>query len=161
MTGEHSQHPGIVLKRRFLDPLHIAPLELARALGLPIQAVTDLLGGERMLDADMALRLGLFFNVPARWWLEMQARFEADDTQRLAELRSIVTPFAGLADVLVTPVGVMTLDATATESEPPGVQIPAEFEARLRAQTRAAPRRLQREPEVVVHEDGTLTLTGS
>ena len=33
MTDLHTTHPGVLLKQRFLDPLGIAPHELARAGG--------------------------------------------------------------------------------------------------------------------------------
>ena len=155
-----AEHPGIVLKRRFLDPLDITPRALAAALGVPPRRIHDLVAGRRALSPSMALRLGLFFDVPTRWWLEMQARYDADDPEKLAELRTIVTPFAGLADVLVTPTGVRLLVATPAAGGPSRAQVPAALIRRLEAEVRCSPRRELREPELVYHDDGRPTLTG-
>jgi hypothetical protein len=122
--------------------------------------VTELLAGNRPLTADFALRLGLFFDVPARWWLEMQARYEADDPARLAELRSVVTPYPGLADVLITPRGVIELDDAPAQPSPTKIPVSRDSLSRLRAQVDPAHRRASREPEVVYYEDGTPVLTG-
>ena len=84
MSIERVRHPGELLKARFLDPLGITPRQLAHAIGVPARRVADLAACRRALSADMALRLGLFFDVPARWWLEMQAKFDSDDPERQA-----------------------------------------------------------------------------
>ena len=130
------------------------------AIDLSDRRLTVYRAGRRALSADMAFRLALYFDVPARWWLEMQARFEADDPERLAALRSIVAPFAGLDHVLVTPDGVRLLDTRATEPVPSMVAVPQELLDRLRAQVRGAPPRADREPVVVTMPDGRLSLTG-
>jgi antitoxin HigA-1 len=149
-----------VLKRRFLDPLGIRAEDLAKGLAVPVPAVAELLSGARSLDADMALRLGLFFDVPARWWLEMQARHDAEDPVRLAELRAVVTPYPGLAGVLVTPGGVRHLVGAAPAAGPSRVQVSAAMLAQLRDQAERSPPRPKREPTIVVLDDGTPTLTG-
>jgi len=160
MTDEHPQHPGIVLKLRFLDPLGITGRQLAQALAVSSRSVSELLTGRRALSPDMAMRLGLFFDVPPRWWLELQARFEADDPARLAELRSVVRPFAGLAEVLVTPAGIRRLEPEPAPAGPSRVRVSPGLLSRLRAQARQGPPRARRQPRVVYHEDGTLALTG-
>jgi addiction module HigA family antidote len=160
MAEQHTEHPGVVLQRRFLEPLGISPSELSRSLGVSTRTVAGLLAGRRGLSVDLALRLSLYFDVPARWWLEMQARYEADDPAALAELRTVVTPYAGLDRVLVTPTGVIPIESAPILARPSGARFSAELEARLRAQARLADRTLEREPVVVYHEDGTPTLTG-
>lgn len=160
MTDLHTTHPGVLLKQRFLDPLGIAPHELARAIGVTRRRVADLIAGRRPLTTDMAFRLALYFDVPARWWLEMRARFEADDPDRLAALRSIVEPFSHPDSILVTPVGVRLLDMRPTEPAPRMVEVSPELLDRLRAQARLAPPRAEREPVVVTLPDGWLLLTG-
>ncbi|MEO8084121.1 MAG: HigA family addiction module antitoxin [Ardenticatenales bacterium] len=160
MITEHQPHPGVVLKRQFLDPLGIGPDDLARSLGVACPAVADLLAGKTILDADMALRLGLFFDAPARWWLEMQARYDAENPEQLEALRAVVTPYDRLADVLVTPAGVVLLEHSAEQHGPWLVHVTDALVAQLRAQSEQSPPRRNREPDVVILEDGTLTLTG-
>lgn len=160
MNRGATEHPGIVLKRRFLDPLGITPCALAQALSVPTRRVNDLVAGRRALSPSMALRLSLFFDVPARWWLEMQARFDADDPEQLTRLRSVVIPYGELADVLVTPTGVRRLDEAPAAGGPASAQVPATLLRRLRAEARRSTRQLEREPELVYFEDGRPALTG-
>jgi addiction module HigA family antidote len=160
MSDEPVPHPGVFLKQRFLDPLGITVDTLARDLDLRRRTVADLLAGKRPLDADMATRLGLYFEVPARWWLEMQARFDAADHERQTELRGAVRPYAGLAEVLVTPTGVRRLASSPAGTPQPPVVVSADLVARLQAQARHGQRRLRREPTIVPNRDGTPTLTG-
>lgn len=160
MSDVRVRHPGVLLKQRFLDPLGITPRQLARDVGVSARRIADLVAGRRGLSTDMAFRLALYFDVPARWWLESQARFEADDPSRLSELRSSVTPCEGLEHVLVTPDGVRLLDTGATESVSGMMTVTPELVDRLRAQVRRSPRRAEREPVVVRMPDGRLMLTG-
>lgn len=153
-------HPGIALRQHYLDPLGIPAEDLAQALGVPLRQVVELEAGARPLDADMALRLALFFDVPARWWLEMQAHHDADDPERLSALREVVTPYAGLDDVLVTPSGVRHLDVESKPSGPLRVPVPEALLSRLREAAERSPARPSREPTVVELDDGTPILTG-
>jgi addiction module HigA family antidote len=160
MTSETPEHPGKLLKERYLDPLEISPHQLARAIATPERHVAEFLHGKLAMTPDLAIRLGLYFDVPAYWWLEMQARFDAHDPERLAALQTVVTPYDGLAHVLVTPTGVKQWDVPPPESAPTVAAVSANLLARLRAQVECLPRPLDREPEVVYFEDGTPSLTG-
>lgn len=157
---ERPVHPGLALRQRYLDPLGIAAEDLAQALDVPLRQITELEAGARPLDVDMAFRLALFFDVPARWWLEMQARYEAVDPERMAALRGVVTPSASLDDVLVTPRGIRRLDAAPEPSGPLFVPVSEALLRRLRAEAKRSPARPSREPTIVRLDDGTPTLTG-
>lgn len=160
MSDARTTHPGVLLKQRFLDPLGIAPRELARAIGVNGRRVADLVAGRRPLTTDMAFRLALYFDVPVRWWLEMRARFEADDPDRLDALRSSVAPCSDLDRVLVTPDGVRLLDGHAPRQARNMVAVSPELLDQLRDQVRILPRRTEREPVVVTLPDGRPSLTG-
>lgn len=84
MTDAHARHPGVLLKERFLDPLGITPRQLARDVGVSARRIADLVAGRKGLSVDMAFRLALYFDVPARWWLELQARPDTRPTIRAA-----------------------------------------------------------------------------
>ena len=153
-------HPGILLRQRFLDPLGIAPLDLARSIGVREWRISGLLNGRGRLTPDLALRLGLFFNVPARWWLDMQSEYDAGDAERLEFLQSVVRPFAGRERFFITPDGVQPLPDKAAPSEPTTLPLAPEFVARLRAQVAHNQARPAREPVVVYLADGRPMLTG-
>jgi addiction module HigA family antidote len=114
----HGQHPGIFLLERYLNPLGVTPADLATALGVEQRQVHDLVVGRSPITPDTGARLALYFDVPVRWWLELQARYDAEHLARPEELRDEVRPYPGLADVLVTPHGVERLVRPA---EPPAM----------------------------------------
>lgn len=153
-------HPGVLLRQRFLDPLGIAPLDLARSIGVRERRISGLLNGCGRLTPDIALRLGLFFNVPARWWLDMQSAYDAGDAERLDALQSVVRPLAGRERLFITPDGVQPLPDKAAPSEPTTLLLTPEFVARLRAQVAHNQPRPVREPVVVYLADGRPMLTG-
>jgi addiction module HigA family antidote len=159
MQNVSTAHPGRILRERFLEPLGITPRDLAESLDLPLRRLNAVLSGTRSLDADMALRLGLFFEVPARWWLEMQARYDADAPDRIAELRSVIRPYALLERILVTPKGVITLEPSSEPTGPYRAAFSETLLARLRAQAALEPPRAPREPMEVLLPDGRLMLT--
>lgn len=87
-------HPGAMLKEDFLDDLDIKPGALASAIGVDRTAVKNIIEGNRAISADMALRLGLFFNMSAGFWLNLQKDYELRIAERenLDKFRKVVQP---------------------------------------------------------------------
>ena len=161
MNKTKVSHPGHVLKQDFLDPLGITPYRLAQSIGVHVRRVSELVKGNRSITPDTAMRLALFFEVPARWWLEMQARYDGENDARMKELSKIVKPYEGLEDVLVTPKRVHLLGP----SGPPkkrveSLTIGEEDLKRLKAQVRLSEPRAERRVEHIIYEDGTHALVG-
>ena len=155
------QHPGLTLRERYLQPLGISADDLAESLGLDSRTVSALLAGQRPITADTAALLALFFDVPASWWLELQARYDAAQLGDLEPLRDVVTPYEGLSDVLVTPHGVKLLGAA--ESVPPRTsmeRVSEDFVARLSAQVELEEDAGPRTVSQITFDDGTVALTG-
>lgn len=65
-------HPGEMLHAEFMEPLDMSARELARALGVPHNRVTELVSGRRAMTADTALRLERYFGMEARFWMNLQ-----------------------------------------------------------------------------------------
>jgi hypothetical protein len=70
--------------------------------------VERLVAGTQRITLSMAARLGAFFNVPARWWLLMQAEYDADGLERHPQTLGI-TPLDLDPAILLTPSGVLRL----------------------------------------------------
>jgi antitoxin HigA-1 len=68
-------HPGEHLAQE-LDALNMSSAELARNLAVPVALITEILGGQRAIAGDMALRLGHFFGTSAEFWLNLQSLYE-------------------------------------------------------------------------------------
>lgn len=154
------QHPGTNLLELYLKPLGITPSQLAESIRVPAQQVAELIAGRQSVTPDMAARLALFFEVPAEWWLRQQASYDAAHLAPVEELRGVVTPYAGLADVLVTPRGVKHLaPRKSAPAQPAKATFSKAFLARLRAQVKG----MKNPPRTVIETtfaDGTVALVG-
>jgi addiction module HigA family antidote len=60
-------HPGEILLSEFMDPLELTAYRLAKELSVPAPLVGDIVRGKRATSADTALRLGIYFGLPARF----------------------------------------------------------------------------------------------
>jgi antitoxin HigA-1 len=69
-------HPGEILLEDFLKPLNITSRRLASDIDVPPSRISELINGHRPVTADTALRLGLFFNMEPRFWLNLQSEYE-------------------------------------------------------------------------------------
>jgi antitoxin HigA-1 len=69
-------HPGVILREEFFVPLGITQLAAAKATGIPQSRLSDLLAGRRSITADTAARLGRFFGVDPRNWLNLQVAYD-------------------------------------------------------------------------------------
>lgn len=71
-------HPGEVLFEDFLVPLGVSQYRLAKDISVPPRRINEIVHGQRAITADTALRLGRYFGVSARFWLNLQAQFDLD-----------------------------------------------------------------------------------
>lgn len=75
-------HPGVILREEFFAPLGITQLMAAAATSIPQSRLSEILGGRRSITADTAARLGRFFNVDPRNWLNLQAAYDLWQIER-------------------------------------------------------------------------------
>jgi antitoxin HigA-1 len=84
MTNKVSMiHPGIILREEFFEPLAVTQLAAARATGIPQSRLSEILAGRRSITADTAARLGRFFGVDPRNWLNLQSAYDLWDVERV------------------------------------------------------------------------------
>jgi len=74
-------HPGEILSDELAE-LDIAAAELARAIKVPPNRITQIIAGKRSISADTALRLGKWFGTGPRLWLNLQQAYELDLASR-------------------------------------------------------------------------------
>jgi len=73
-----SLHPGIILKEEFLDAMHISQYRLAKDINVPPRRINEIVQGKRAISADTALRLGRYFQVSPKFWLNLQAHYDLE-----------------------------------------------------------------------------------
>jgi antitoxin HigA-1 len=69
-------HPGEILLEDFLKPLGITARQLASDIDVSPSRISELVNGHRPITADTALRLGLFFSMEPRFWLNLQTEYD-------------------------------------------------------------------------------------
>ena len=74
-------HPGRVLKRE-LAARDLSANKLALALRVPSGRTTSILNGKRAISPDTALRLARYFGNSARFWMNLQMRYDLTVTER-------------------------------------------------------------------------------
>jgi addiction module HigA family antidote len=68
-------HPGRILRRQ-LDALKLSARKFADHIGVPPNAVTEILNGDRSVTALMAIRLGKAFGTTPQFWLNIQDDYD-------------------------------------------------------------------------------------
>ena len=68
-------HPGRILKREMTER-GLSANKLALALRVPSGRITQILNGKRGLTAETSLRLSRYFRNSARFWMNLQSRYE-------------------------------------------------------------------------------------
>lgn len=69
-------HPGEILLEEFMKPMGITARQLAADMDVPPSRISDIVNGARPITADTALRLGLFFSMEPRFWLNLQTEYD-------------------------------------------------------------------------------------
>ena len=69
-------HPGEILLEEFMKPLGITARQLAADMDVPPSRISDIVNGARPITADTALRMGLFFSMEPRYWLNLQTEYD-------------------------------------------------------------------------------------
>ena len=71
-------HPGVILLKEFMEPLGVTQYRLAKAIDVPLPRVHEIVHARRAITADTGLRLSRAFGLSDMFWINMQARYDAD-----------------------------------------------------------------------------------
>ncbi|WP_139650628.1 HigA family addiction module antitoxin [Raoultibacter phocaeensis] len=69
-------HPGEILKEEFLEPLGISQYRLAKAIGKPQSAVSDIIHNRRSITPEMAYLIGKALGTTPEFWLRLQTTYQ-------------------------------------------------------------------------------------
>ena len=61
-----------ILFEEFMEPLGISAYRLAKDIHVPVSRIQDILHDRRGISADTSIRLGLYFGVSERYFLNLQ-----------------------------------------------------------------------------------------
>ena len=61
-----------ILTEEFMIPLGVSAYKLAHEINVPVSRVQDLIHGRRKVTADTSIRLGRFFGISEKYFLNLQ-----------------------------------------------------------------------------------------
>ncbi|MGN0829712.1 MAG: HigA family addiction module antitoxin [Candidatus Ornithospirochaeta sp.] len=92
---------GEILKEEFMDPNGISQYKLAKDTGMPISRIQDIIHGRRKVTADTSLRLGIYFGVSEKYFLDIQIDIEMRELKRVEkDSISKIVPLSLTAGIL-------------------------------------------------------------
>ncbi len=68
--------PGEILKEEFLAEYGLSQNQLAKAVGISPNRISDVVTGRRRITADTAVRLGLYFGNSPEFWMNLQSHHD-------------------------------------------------------------------------------------
>jgi addiction module HigA family antidote len=74
-------HPGETLAEE-IAARGLSANALALKLRVPANRITEIVNGKRGISAETALRLGRYFGTGARFWVNLQARYDLAVAER-------------------------------------------------------------------------------
>lgn len=74
--------PGDMLKEEFLAAYGLTQNQLARAIGISPNRITEIVNDRRRITADTALRLALYFGNSPELWMSLQTHYDLKMARR-------------------------------------------------------------------------------
>jgi addiction module HigA family antidote len=68
--------PGEMLKEEFLAEYGLSQNQLAKAIGISPNRITEIVNNRRRITADTALRLSLYFDNSPEFWMNLQSHYD-------------------------------------------------------------------------------------
>ncbi len=83
---------GEVLFEEFMAPFNISAYRLAQDIHVPVSRIQDILHNRRKITADTSVRLGRYFGVNDRYFLDIQNDIDIREIKatKLSEIEQIV-----------------------------------------------------------------------
>jgi addiction module HigA family antidote len=74
--------PGEMLKEELLVEYGLSQSQLASAVGISPNRISEIINNRRRITADTAVRLGLYFGTTPEFWLNLQSRYDLKMARR-------------------------------------------------------------------------------
>ena len=84
-----------ILKEEFMEPLGISASRLANDIGVSISRIQGMLHDKRRITADTSIRLGRYFGVSSRYFIDIQSDIDIRNAEALlSDEVNNIRPFA-------------------------------------------------------------------
>ena len=82
MIGIKVEHPGVILREEYLEPMGITQTRLARDIGISYLRVNELVNGKRGITPDTAIRLSKYLGTTADYWMNWQSAYDLQRAEK-------------------------------------------------------------------------------
>ena len=82
--GTYIETPKIseILLEEFMEPMNISAYKLANDIHVPVSRIQDILHDRRKITVDTSIRLGIYFGVSEKYFLDLQNDIDIRNTKR-------------------------------------------------------------------------------
>ncbi len=82
--GTYIETPKIseILMEEFMKPMNISAYKLANDIHVPVSRIQDILHDRRKITVDTSIRLGIYFGVSEKYFLDLQNDIDIRNTKR-------------------------------------------------------------------------------
>ena len=74
-SNRAATHPGVILRKEFLEPLEVTQKALAAHIDVPVQRVNKIVRGKRGITSETAWLLSDALGVTPEFWLNLQSTY--------------------------------------------------------------------------------------
>ena len=83
-----------ILLEEFMEPMSISAYRLASDIRVPVSRIQDILHDRRKITVDTSIRLGIYFGVSERYFLDIQNDIDIRNTklenrEELARIKAV------------------------------------------------------------------------
>ena len=86
-NGMRPVHPGEILREEFLVDFKITAHQLAQAILVPPNRITEIVAERRRVTANTALRFARVFGTTAEFWMGLQKTYELRKAESMLKLK--------------------------------------------------------------------------
>lgn len=84
-----------ILLEEFMKPLNLSAYRLAHGIDVPISRIQDILHDRRKISVDTSIRLGKYFGISERYFINLQIDIDAREAWlKMAEDYERISPLA-------------------------------------------------------------------
>ena len=82
---KHVELPKIseILKEEFMIPYHLSVYRLAKEIDVPVSRIQDLLHDRRKITAETSIKLGKYFGLSEKYFLNLQNDIDIREAKEL------------------------------------------------------------------------------
>src|SRR5215475_13649518 len=86
-------HPGKILREEFMIPVGLSAYALAKALGVPLPRVNDIVREKRAVSPEMAVLMSAYLGTSDGYWINLQSHYDLEIAkERVAKHAARIQP---------------------------------------------------------------------